>query len=180
MRCYLSVIKLDNKMASDASKILLPVGVPAGKLVHLALPVRLTHAANGARGAAGLARPFDIHPGGARLLSSREVSVGDLLTVERGRGKAVCRVVWAADPESDLRGQFTVECVEPGKAPWEEELRQAQEQYLPVILYRPKTRYSVTCMRGEQNRRRRRRFSVDGEADLTVLGGHSRLEGQVQ
>jgi hypothetical protein len=40
MRCYLSVIKLDKKMASDASKILLPSGVAAGKLVHLALPVR--------------------------------------------------------------------------------------------------------------------------------------------
>jgi hypothetical protein len=180
MRCYLSVIKRDKKMASAASKILLP-GVPAGKLVHLALPVRLTHAANGARGAAELACTFDIHPGGARLLSSREVSVGDLLTVERGRGKAVCRVVWTADPESDLRGQFTVECVEPGRAPWEEELRQAQEQYLPVILGRPQTRYSITGMRrGEANRRRRRRFPVDGEADLTLIGGQSRLEGQVQ
>ena len=168
-------------MASAASKIPLPGGVAAGKLVHLALPVRLTHAANGARGAAELACTFDIHPGGARLLSSREVSVGDLLTVERGRGKAVCRVVWTADPESDLRGQFTVECVEPGRAPWEEELRQAQEQYLPVILGRPQTRYSITGMRrGEENRRRRRRFSVDGEADLTLIGGHSRLEGQVQ
>jgi len=61
-------------MASDASKILLPGGVPAGKLVHLALPVRLTPAANGGRGATELACTFDIHPGGARLLSSREVS----------------------------------------------------------------------------------------------------------
>jgi hypothetical protein len=34
--------------------------------------------------------------------------------------------------------------------------------------------------RGEENRRRRRRFSVDGEADLTLIGGQSRLEGQVQ
>ena len=168
-------------MASDVSKILLPGGVPVGKLVHLALPVRLTHAANGARGAAELACTFDIHPGGARLLSSREVSVGDLLTVERGRGKAVCRVVWTADPESDLRGQFTVECVEPGRAPWEEELRQAQEQYLPVILDRPRTRYSITGMRrGEENRRRRHRFSVEGEADFTSISGHRRLEGRVQ
>ena len=105
--------------------------------------------------------------------------MGDLLTVERGRGKAICRVVWTADPESELRGQFTIECVEPGRAPWEEELRQAQEQYLPVILDRPQTRYSITGMRrGEENRRRRRRFSVDGEADLMLIGGHSRLEGQ--
>jgi hypothetical protein len=165
-------------MASDASKIVLPGGVPAGKLVHLALPVRLTHAANGA---AELACTFDVHPGGARLLSSCAVSVGDLLTVERGRAKAVCRVVWTADPQSDLRGQFTVECVEPGRAPWEEELRQAQEQYLPVILDRPRTRCSITGMRrGEENRRRRHRFSVEGEADFTSISGHSRLEGRVQ
>src|SRR3981081_1175270 len=109
MRCYLSVIKLDKKMASDAPKILLPGGIPAGKLVHLALPVRLTHAANGGRGAAELACTFDIHPGGARLLSSREVSVGDLLTVERGRGKAVCRVVWTADRSSAICGWCTYE-----------------------------------------------------------------------
>ena len=89
--------------------------------------------------------------------------------------------MWTADPESDLRGQFTVECVEPGRAPWEEELRQTQEQYLPVILDRPQTRYSITGMRrGEENRRRRRRFSVDGEADLTLISGQGRLEGQVQ
>jgi len=54
MRCYLSVIKRDKKMASDESKILLPSGVAAGKLVHLALPVRLTRAANGARGGTGM------------------------------------------------------------------------------------------------------------------------------
>ena len=50
---------------------------------------------------------------------------------------------------------------------------------MPVILDRPQTRYSITGMRrGEENRRRRRRFSVDGEADLMLIGGHSRLEGQ--
>ncbi len=49
-------------MASDASEIVLPGGVPAGKLVHLALPVRLTHAANGARGLAELAAPLTSIP----------------------------------------------------------------------------------------------------------------------
>ena len=55
------------------------------------------------------------------------------MTVERGRNKSVCQVVWTADPESALRGQFTVECVEGSRTPWEDELRQMQEQYLPVI-----------------------------------------------
>jgi hypothetical protein len=166
-------------MATEATKIVVPGGLPAGKLVHLALPVRLTNPAKGSRGSAELACTYDIHPGGARLLSNREVSVGELLTVERGRGKAVCRVVWTADPNSELRGQFTVECVEPGRAPWEEELRQMEEQYLPVIFDRPQKKYSITGMRrGEENRRRGRRFSVNGEADLTMADG--RLEAHVE
>jgi hypothetical protein len=53
--------------------------------------------------------------------------------VERGRNKAVCQVIWSADPSSSLRGQFTVQCVE-GRTPWDDELRQMEEQYQPVIL----------------------------------------------
>ena len=107
--------------------------------------------------------------------------MGDLLTVERGRSKAVCRVVWTADPGSDLRGQFTVECMETGRAPWEDELRQMEEQYLPVIVDTPGPRHSITGMRrGDENRRRSRRFSVEGEADLSPIGGQERVGGLVQ
>ena len=101
-----------------------PDVAPVEKLVHLALPVRLTHMQNGERGELEMACTYDIHPRGARLLSFREVKVGDLITVERGRHKSVCQVVWAADPNSPLRGQFTVECVAGNRIPWEEELRQ--------------------------------------------------------
>src|SRR5580658_675867 len=71
-------------------------GAPVEKLVHLALPVRLTHMQNGERSVLELACTYDIHPRGARLLSFRNVNVGDLITVERGRNKSVCRVVWTA------------------------------------------------------------------------------------
>src|ERR1700722_7108095 len=109
-----------------------PNVVGVEKLIHLALPVRLTHMQNGGRGGQELACTYDIHPRGARLLSFRDVKVGDLITVERGRHKSVCQVVWTADPKSALRGQFTVECVEGNRIPWEDELRQMQEQYLPI------------------------------------------------
>ena len=79
-----------------------------------------------------MACTYDIHPQGARLLSARDVNVGDLVMVERGRNKAICQVVWSGDPASPLRGQFTVQCVE-GKSPWDEELRQIEEQYHPSI-----------------------------------------------
>src|ERR1700732_5472609 len=78
-----------------------------------------------------MACTYDIHPRGARLLSSRPANIGDLVMVERARNKAVCQVVWAADASSALRGQFAVQCVE-GRTPWDEELRLMEEQYEPI------------------------------------------------
>jgi hypothetical protein len=148
------------------------------KLVHLALPVRLTHMANGGRGDLEMACTYDIHPKGARLLSFRDVKVGDLVTVERGRNKSVCQVVWTADPKSALRGQFTVECLEGNRSPWEDELRQMQETYLPI----DPTGEKKTAIRPggrEQNRRRAPRFQVQGDADLHSEG-KGRAEGRLQ
>jgi hypothetical protein len=156
-------------------------GVPAEKLIHLALPVRLIHMQNGGRAASELACTYDIHPRGARLLSCHDVKVGDLITVERGRNKSVCQVVWTADPRSVLRGQFTVECVEGGRIPWEDELRQMEEQYLPVIPAGPNRKPAMNPFaRGEQNRRRRPRYPIEGGADLAEIGGRSRLEGRLK
>ena len=97
-------------------------GLLTSKVVHLALPVRWSLVGQEGRGAAEMACTYDIHPHGARLLSAREVNIGDLVMVERGRNKAICQVVWAGDPSSPLRGQFSVQCVE-GRTPWDEELR---------------------------------------------------------
>jgi hypothetical protein len=153
---------------------------PVEKLIHLALPVRLTHMQNGERGDLEMACTYDIHPRGARLLSVRDVKVGDLVTVERGRQKSVFQIVWTADPHSALRGQFTVECVE-GKIPWEEELRQMEEQYLPIIPDGPNRKPVMNAFRkGDQNRRRRPRFHVEGGADVAEIGGRSRVDGQLE
>ncbi|MGA2019691.1 MAG: PilZ domain-containing protein [Candidatus Sulfotelmatobacter sp.] len=153
-------------------------GAPVEKLIHLALPVRLMHMQNGERSVPELACTYDIHPRGARLLSFRNVNVGDLITVERGRHKSVCQVVWTADPNSALRGQFTVECVEGNRIPWEEELRQMQEHYLPILPEGQKKRPAART--GQQNRRRGPRFHVKGEADLMEIGGRSTVEGRVE
>ena len=154
---------------------------PADKLIHLALPVRLTHMLNGERSVPEFSCTYDIHPRGARLLSFRNVNVGDLITVERGRHKSVCQVVWTADPKSPLRGQFTVECVEGHRIPWEDELRQMQEQYLPISPEGSKKRPASSAVRvGEQNRRRGPRFQVQGDADLVEIGGISSVEGRLE
>lgn len=147
-------------------------------MVHLALPVRWSLVGQEGRGAAEMACTYDIHPHGARLLSSRDVNIGDLVMVERGRNKAICQVVWTADPASALRGQFTVQCVE-GKTPWDEELRQMEEQYQPVILDGLQRRETGRAFsRPDANRRRRPRFYVEGQAE--VIDGVQRVAGEVQ
>ncbi len=153
-------------------------GLLTSKVVHLALPVRWSLAGQEGRAPVEMACTYDIHPHGARLLSARAVNVGDLVMVERGRNKAICQVVWAGDPDSPLRGQFSVQCVE-GKTPWDEELRQMEEQYQPVIidgLQRRAVAREFSCT--ESNRRRRPRFYVEGEAE--VIDGVQRAAGEVQ
>ncbi|HEY6369576.1 MAG TPA: PilZ domain-containing protein [Candidatus Sulfotelmatobacter sp.] len=152
-------------------------GLLTGKVVHLALPVRWSLIGQEGRGTAEMACTYDIHPHGARLLSARSVSVGDLVLVERGRNKAICQVVWSGDPSSPLRGQFSVQCVE-GKTPWDEELRQMEEQYQPVILDGLQYGTAGGLGRPEANRRRRPRFFVEGEAE--VIDGVQRVTGEVQ
>jgi len=154
-------------------------GLLSGKRVHLAIPVRWSPVAHEGRGPSEMACTYDIHPRGARLLSSRDVNIGDLVMVERGRNKAVCQVVWAADPTSPLRGQFTVQCVECGRTPWDEELRQMHEQYQPVIVDGSRSGSSGRSFSApEVNRRRRPRFYVEGQAE--VIDGVQRVEGEVQ
>ena len=153
-------------------------GLLTGKMVHLALPVRWSLVSQPGRATVGMACTYDIHPRGARLLGTREISAGDLVMVERGRNKALCQVVWTADPASPLRGQFSVQCVEEGKTPWDEELRQMEEQYQPVILDGLERSRSFSRSRPESNRRRRPRFLVKGQAE--AIDGVQRVHGEVQ
>jgi hypothetical protein len=153
-------------------------GLLSGKLVHLAIPVRWSLIGQEGRGPAETACTYDIHPHGARLLSVREVNIGDMVMVERGRNKAICQVVWAGDAASALRGQFTVQCVE-GKTPWDEELRQMEEQYQPIDLDGVERGKLQRGLGGSQaNRRRRPRFHVEGQA--RVIDGVQPMEGEVQ
>jgi len=146
------------------------------KLIHLALPVRWS-LIGGNRGTVEMACTYDIHPHGARLLSARDVNVGDLVLVERGRNKATCQVIWAADPDSPLRGQFTVHCIE-GRAPWDDELRQLEEQYQPVVLDEALRRSSRSFRQPESSRRRRPRFYAEGQVE--VIDGAQRVPGEVE
>jgi hypothetical protein len=146
------------------------------KMVHLALPVRWSLLGQEGRGAVETACTYDIHPHGARLLSSRLARVGDMVMVERGRNKAVCQVIWAADAESVLRGQFAVRCV-GNRTPWDDELRQMEEQYQPIVLDHSRFSSRVINLL-EANRRRRPRFYVEGQAEL--IDRSHRVAGEVE
>jgi len=136
------------------------------KTAHLALPLRWSLLGQANRAAADMACTYDVDSKGARLVSSRAPRLGDLLMLERGRNKAICQVTWVADPTSDLRGQFAVRCVD-GRAPWEEELRQAEEQYQPLDSEGLNRRHFGRPITAEQtNRRRRPRFQVEGDAEV--------------
>jgi PilZ domain-containing protein len=145
-------------------------------MVHLALPVRWSLIGAG-RSTAEAACTYDIHPRGARLLSSRDLNVGDMVLIERGRNKALFQVIWAADPSSPLRGQFSVQSVE-GRTPWDEELRQLNEEYQPILLEpnRPQVVRSE-FIKSDGNRRRRPRFFVEGQAE--VIDGRQHVIGEV-
>lgn len=153
-------------------------GLLTTKLVHLAFPVRWSLVGQEGRATPEMACTYDVHPHGARLLSARDVNIGDLILIERGRNKAICQVVWSADPSSPLRGQFSVQCVD-GKTPWDDELRQMEEEYQPVILDALQRRATNTAFtRPDANRRRRPRFYVEGEAEVT--DGVLHLAGEVE
>jgi PilZ domain len=158
-------------------------GLLSKKLVHLALPVRWSLVGREGRGAQEMACTYDIHPQGARLLSGRDMTIGDMVMIERGRNKAICQVIWSADPESPLRGQFTVHCVE-GKTPWDDELQQMEEHYQPVLLDSTQrlpsspASSSIALSRPDANRRRRPRFRVQGHAE--VIDGAQHLAGELQ
>ena len=149
----------------------------SGKLVHLALPVRWSLVEERGRGPVETACTYDIHPRGARLVGTGEVNAGDLVLVERGRNKAICQVVWTGDSDSDLRGQFAVQCVEQGRTPWDDELRQLEEEYQPVLQGTPLNRTANRTFGnlGEEHRRRPR-YAVQGRAEID--GRHS-LSGLV-
>jgi hypothetical protein len=152
-------------------------GLLSSKMVHLALPVRWSLIGPQGRGPVEIACTYDVHLQGARLLGGHGLHPGDRVMMERGRSKAICQVTWVADPDSSLRGQFSVRCLE-GKVPWDEEVRQMEEQFHPASfdgLNRPTVgKFGIS----ETNRRRRPRFCVHGQAE--VIGSVQRVGGAVQ
>jgi hypothetical protein len=150
------------------------------KRVSVALPVRVTYYDAEAKPRLEMACTYDISAHGARVTGLRCVKeAGEILVVERGRSKAFCRVVWIGEPDSPLRGQVGIQCVEAQKSLWASELRDMEEIYEPVG--RDSALYRVKASTGSGNRRRHERFAAEGMANLVeknAAAGH--LEGSLR
>jgi hypothetical protein len=137
------------------------------KRIHVALPIRVTYRDSDNKLCLEVACTYDISAHGARVTGLRCVKeAGEIIAVERSRSKAFCRVVWVGDPNSELRGQLGIQCIESDRAMFENELRDLEEVYEQIQgdngLYRMKS--ALGNLRG--NRRRQPRFDIQGVANL--------------
>ena len=150
------------------------------KRISVALPVRVTYYDAEAKPRLEMACTYDISAHGARVTGLRCVKEpGEIVVVERGRSKAFCRVVWIGEPDSPLRGQVGIQCVEAQKSLWASELRDMEEIYEPVS--RDGGVYRVKPTSGNGNRRRHQRFVAEGAADLLEKSTTaSHLEGSLR
>ena len=133
------------------------------KRVHVALPIRITYWDKDKKPGLEMACTYDISARGARITSLRCVKeTGEIVAVERGRNKSFCRVVWIGEPNSELKGQVGLQCVETERPMFEGEVREMGEAFEP--LPRDSTQRKATAEKG--NRRQQERLAVDGMAEL--------------
>ena len=140
------------------------------KRIHVALPIRVIYLDGNQKPCLELACTYDISARGARVTGLRCVQqTGEIITIERGRNRAFCRVVWIGEHDSELRGQVGIQCVETDRNLWENELKQLEE------IYEPLQREAILMRNGQDpygpsGRRRYPRFALDGMADLLQQG----------
>ena len=139
------------------------------KRLSVALPVRVTYYDDDSKPRLEMACTYDISSHGARLTGLRCVKeAGEIVTIERGRSKAFCRVVWIGESNSHLHGQVGVQCVEAEKTLWFAELSDMEQLYEPVGRQATRPRSNALSQPG--NRRRFQRFGTQGEAELLQKG----------
>jgi hypothetical protein len=137
------------------------------KRIHVALPIRVTYWDRENKPCLELACTYDISARGARVTELRYVKeAGEIIAVERGKSKAFCRVVWVGEPNSELRGQVGIQCIEADRLMFESELRGLEEVYEKIQGENSPYRMNPAPGSLNGNRRRLPRFDVQGVVDL--------------
>jgi len=149
------------------------------KRISVALPVRVTYYDDDSKPRLEMACTYDISSHGARLTGLRcAKEAGEIVTIERGRSKAFCRIVWIGESTSHLHGQVGIQCVEAEKMLWSAELNDMEQVYEPVARNNARPRFQGLGQAG--NRRRFQRFGTDGVAELLQKGaGPVHLNGRL-
>lgn len=144
--------------------------------VAVALPVRVTYYGDDSKPRLEMACTYDVSSHGARLTGLRSVKeAGEIVTIERGRSKAFCRVVWIGQTNSALQGQVGIQCVEAEKALWTAELGDMEQVYESM---KPE---GLWASFGQENRRRHQRFTFGGSVELVQKGpGPVHLTGNIK
>ena len=140
------------------------------KRITAAVPIRVTYWDQEEKSRLAMACTYDISPRGARMTMLPGIKgVGEIISVEQGRTKALCRVVWIICDHSQRHCHMGIQCIEPETTLWDAELRQMEELYDRMVpeglLGRMRRAGSL-----ERDRRRYRRFQVEGSADLLRYG----------
>jgi hypothetical protein len=105
------------------------------KRVQLAIPLRVMTLDTQKRPQLDMACTLDISLRGARLYGVRSAArVGEVVTVERGRSRFACRVIWIGAPDTPQKGQIGVEAVDAGKSFWDKEMRETADQFSPIAI----------------------------------------------
>lgn len=139
------------------------------KRISVALPVRVTYYDDDSKPRLEMACTYDISSHGARLTGLRCVKeAGEIVTIERGRSKAFCRVVWIGESNSHLHGQIGIQCVEAEKTLWSAELGDMEQMYEPVT--RDGSRFRPLPSSQPGNRRRFHRVGTEGLVELLQKG----------
>jgi hypothetical protein len=144
-----------------------PIASRAARRVQVALPLRVTYYDAGNKPCLSMSCSYDIAERGARISALRHgLKAGDIVAVDRGRTKVFCRVVWIGGAGTPRAGQVGIECTDPAKSMWENELKQFEEIYdaLPRVNGIGKGLQPGT---NERERRRFHRTVAEGWADLT-------------
>ncbi len=138
----------------------------ADRRIHVALPIRVTYWDQNNKACLELACTYDISARGARVTQLRcAKGTGEIISVERGRSKAFCRVVWVGEPSTELHGQVGIQCVENERTMFETELKGLDEIYEGMEADNLPFR-SARMPGGFNNRRRQPRYEINGTVDL--------------
>lgn len=139
------------------------------------MPLRITYLDENVKTGTEMACTYDVDSRSARVIGMRQASrVGQIVMVERGRNKALFQICWIGDPQSELRGQCGIECIEDDKVPWKTDFAELEEQYNPLQLI-----YVLGRRPTEQERRRLPRYPVQGVADLLNRSHCAPLKAQL-